>query len=202
MPTPIEEASMTTSGLMKLMNASKSRRSNARNAAIISSTGSVGAGCSDISLRPFLDKPFGGSTRLIDVVVAGATHDHAAHPCVDLRDPVSNVTLAACRAALLDEDAERDAAAEVENLLYVDLELLVRADPVLQEATDRGHALQANAQRHHLPHGIGSVEARHRVKVGQVPQSLKPFAPSLYQVGGRGLFGHDPPSIPLTTSRW
>src|SRR5271165_5089095 len=73
------------------------------------------------TIGPLLCEAFGGSTSLVDVLVAGDPDNHALHPCGDLRDAVPNMTRAACRTSPLDEDANDDSVAETEDLLHVEL---------------------------------------------------------------------------------
>jgi len=78
------------------------------------------------AISPLLREAFGCSTGLVDVLVARDPHYFAVSPCVNLRDSLSNVTRAAHRTAVHRKDAERDSVAEVDNLLRVNLELIVR----------------------------------------------------------------------------
>src|SRR5271169_5725119 len=105
----MEEASRTTSGLMNLMYASRSWRFHARSAAIRSSTGSGGGGCSDISLRPLLRQAFGGSTSVVDVEVGRHATDQAVVPHADRGFAPSYVLLAASRAGSLVDHGKGDA---------------------------------------------------------------------------------------------
>src|SRR5947209_13887227 len=90
---------------------------------------------------------------------------------------------------------ERDPVAQVEDLLWLDPILLISAGPVLKEATNRRHTLEAGTHAHRLQDGIGSDEARELVKAAAI-HGLKQFARD--QVGGRrALLGHRPVSITL-----
>src|ERR1700752_3921542 len=76
-----------------------------------------------------LSKAFAGSTGLVDVGVIGDARDQAVRPHVD--------------AGIADGDlAERDSAAELHHLFEVNLDLVVRAKPVLHESSDRGAAAE------------------------------------------------------------
>src|SRR5271165_5879271 len=198
----MEEASRTTSGLIKLMNASKSRRSNVRNAAIRSSTGSGCPGCSDISLRPCLGEAFGGNTSLADVGARHDAHAHARFPNERKGQRFMHSARAPGRAAMKADHRKHHPIAEVPALQNLLLVLLESADPIFKEAADRRRSLVGAKRRLRcIPDCIGGVDAHRSVEVTATVR-LVGLPRKLHQVGGRGLLGHLPASIPLTTSRW
>src|SRR5206468_2467007 len=111
-------------------------------------------------LTPLLGKPFGGSTGLIDVAVAGRSHNHVLRPHEDPCLSQPNVAGASSRAGVVAEDGKDDSVAEIENLLWLDRELLVSADPLLKKATNRCGALKgADTPGGCVPYTIATVEA-------------------------------------------
>ena len=93
------------------------------------------------------------------------------------------------------DQGKHHAVAKVVSLLQLDPILLVAANPIFIEVTDRGLALEGATHARRLPDGVRSVEAHNRVKVAAI-HSLKEAIHKLDQFGGRGLLGHQAVSIP------
>src|SRR5688572_27371667 len=107
----------------------------------------------------------------------------------------ATVTGATGRNTLLDDHGEHNPTAEVADVLKLELQFLVRAEPVLEEAANRHAPLEGIPCAHPpLKDCIGSVEADHRVQVAPVC-GLEGNAREFNKVGGRGLLGHDSVSI-------
>src|SRR6266571_7734045 len=87
-------------------------------------------------------------------------------------------------------DAEDDAVAEVNNLLYVISMLPVGAPPVFKEGANRHLALvYPQPHRRHVPHRIRTVIAHDGINI-PTTTSIEAAAGALNQVGGRGLVRH------------
>src|SRR2546423_7211786 len=84
-------------------------------------------------LAPFLGEAFGGSTGLVDVGDR-KTRDQASHPEEDPSLALSKATGAANQTTVLNDHGKHNPIAEVADFLEPDLQLLVRAKPVLKEA--------------------------------------------------------------------
>src|SRR5207245_9638519 len=95
-------------------------------------------------LPPLLGEAFGGSTGLVDVRlgVDGDLDYQAVLPQERPTVPLLDIALAADQTVVRVEDVEGEAIAEVENLLRVELHLVVRREPVLQEGAERRHAIE------------------------------------------------------------
>src|SRR5205814_2353374 len=93
-------------------------------------------------LPPFLGEAFGGSTGLVDVAIAGRSHDNVLRPYEDACLAQPNPARASGRTGAVTEHGKNDSAAEIENLFGLDLKLLVRADPVFKEAADHRPTLE------------------------------------------------------------
>ncbi len=64
-----------------------------------------------------------------------------------------------------------------------------------RETTKSSPSATISSQRRHIPDGIGTEQARHVIEVTAVGR-LGAAAHQLQRVGGRGLLGHPPSSIP------
>jgi hypothetical protein len=94
--------------------------------------------------------------------------------------------------------SEPDPVAEVEGFLHLDLELLVRADPVLtMGANCRQGLVGTKPYGRVVPYGVGTKDAYGPVQVTAI-HSFNVPAHKLDEVGGCGLFSHRSVSIPLT----
>src|SRR2546422_7634236 len=139
--SPNARPSRTASTAKLLITASISRRFAASNCLRTSSTRSWVVD-SDIGLRPLLGEAFGGNTGLIDVAIAGRSHDNVLRPYEDACLAQPNPARASGRTGAVTEDGKNDSAAEIENLFGLDLKLLVRAEPVFKEAADHRPTLE------------------------------------------------------------
>jgi hypothetical protein len=144
-------------------------------------------------LPPFLGEPFGGGAGLVEVG-NGKARDQTSHPDVDPSLSLPNVTGGASRPSLLEDHSKHNSVAEVVDLLKLELQFLIHAEPALNEGTNRGLAFEDVPQRPPLKDRIHSKAAHHRIDITAIP-SLKLPAHKLNQVGGRGLLGHRPPSM-------
>ena len=152
-------------------------------------------------LPPFLCEAFGGSTGLVDVGVHRLPHDHAVRQHGDTREAHLDVSATPNEAALLDDHDKHDPVAQVENLLWLDPELLISAVKSSKKPRIAADSLEAGTHPHRLQDCVGRVEAHRRVKVTTI-RSLKRFPRKLHQVGGRGLLSHRPPSIQVFVVRF
>src|SRR5205823_10795849 len=118
-------------------------------------------------LPPRLGKPFGGSPGPLYVSAVRNPHYRAPRPDANLRLTHSNFAPAADQPGVLDDHSKRDSAPEVENLLCLDVILLISSEPILEEAANRGPALE-HAQLSDVPHSIGGVDAHRRGNVAPV----------------------------------
>src|SRR5437899_3948722 len=86
-------------------------------------------------LPPFLGKPFGGSTGLVDVLVRRSPSNAAPDPYENegpgFRHPSSRC--AARQTRQLVDDCEDNAVAEIANLPWLDLILVIGAHPLREE---------------------------------------------------------------------
>jgi hypothetical protein len=110
------------------------------------------------------------------------------------------VTGATHRNALLDDHSEHNPVAEVADILELELQFLVRAEPVLERAADRRSPFEGSPHRPPRKDRIGSEEPDHRVQVAPVC-GLEGAAHTLNQVKGRGLLGHRLAQYPATSAR-
>src|ERR1700730_10798229 len=161
--TPRGDASKTASGAKRPSTASRSPRFAASSCLSESSTRSGVGGSLGIAL-PFLGKAFGGSTGLVDVVGRKA-RDQASHPDEDPSLALSKVTGAASRTSVLSDHGKHNSIAEVADFLKPDLQLLVRAKPVLKEAANGRPPLEDGPHRPPLKDGIRSEAACHAVEI-------------------------------------
>ena len=92
-------------------------------------------------MPPFLGEAFGGCAGLVDLGDR-KTRDQASHPEEDPSLALSKVTGAANRTPILDDHGKHNPIAEVADFLKPELQLLVRAEPVLKEAANRRSALE------------------------------------------------------------
>src|SRR5271167_126654 len=145
-------------------------------------------------LPPFLGNAFGGSTGLVDLGGRKAC-DQASHPDDDPSLALSKVTGAASRATVLNDHGKHNPIAEVADFLKPELQLLVRAKPVLKEAANGRPPLEVVPQRPSVEGRIFGEAAGHRVEITAI-RSLKRPAHKLDQVGGRGLLGHHAAKYP------
>src|SRR5437763_1514826 len=147
-------------------------------------------------------KAFGCCAGLVDVAIVREANDQAVYPFADERVAQPHLTAAPDRTGFLGHDGKADPVAEVKLLLRLDLELLVAGVPVFPKAADRNVTLEGaqSAQPRHVPDGIGRVAAQYHVKVPAI-SSGEQAPPKLDQIGGRGLLGHRPSSIPLLDLR-
>jgi hypothetical protein len=107
---------------------------------------------------------------------------------------LSKVTGAASRATILSDHGKHNPIAEVADFLKPELQLLVRAKPVLKEAANGSPSLEAVPQRPPVEGRIFGEAAGYSVEITAI-RSLKRPAHKLDRVGGRGLLGHRPASI-------
>src|SRR4051794_20980574 len=149
-------------------------------------------------LPPFRGEAFGVSAGLVDVGfgVVGETGDQAINPYRHPPLALLHVAANADGPALLGDDCEHHAVAEMDRLLSHPRHLLVGAPPVFGEPSDRCSSPPRAANRSRpVRHGIGSVESHQCIDVAPAG-SREGTAHKLDQVGGRGLLGHRPSSIP------
>src|SRR5207244_1396845 len=106
-----------------------------------------------------------------------------------------NVTGDASRPSLLEDHSKHNSVAEVVDLLKLELQFLIQAEPALNEGTNCRLAFEDVPQRPPLKDRIHSKAAHHRIDITAI-RSLELPAHKLHQVGGRGLVRHRPPSIP------
>jgi len=105
------------------------------------------------------------------------------------------VTGAAGRTTVLNDDGEHNPIAEVADFLEPILQLLVRAQPFLNEAANGRPPLEAVDPRPPVEGRIFGEAADHRVEITAI-QSLESPAQKLNQVGGRRLLGHHAAKYP------
>src|SRR5271163_288212 len=133
---------------------------------------------------------------LVDVVVAGHPRHSAVGPLVDRGVALVNLAGAASGAATEIVHGKDHAAADVQNLLDFNLELLVDSDPVGQKAAYRVGSLEdAHPQQGHVPDRIWTVDAQGGIEI-TIPGGFDRVARKLNQVGGCGLLGHHRVIIP------
>src|SRR3954468_11025237 len=115
--------------------------------------------------------------------------DQVAHPDEDPSLTLSKVTAAASRTTVLNDNGKHNPIAEVADFLKPELQLLVRAKPVLEEAANGRPPVEAVPQRPPVEDRIFGEAAGRRVEITAI-RGLKRPAHKLKQVGGRGLLGH------------
>ena len=123
--------------------------------------------------------------------------DQTFHPDVDPPLSLPNVTGDVSRPSFLDDHSKHNSVAEFVDLLKLELQLLIHAEPALNEATDRRSTLVVISQCPPVKDGIHSKGAHHGIEVAAI-RSLELPADKLNRVGRRGLLRHRPPSIPET----
>src|SRR3954453_20731562 len=153
-------------------------RASARSSGVVASS----------ATGPLLREAFGGSTGLVDLVDRKA-HDQASYPDEDPSLALSKVTGAARRTTVLNDHGKHNPIAEVADFLKPDLQLLVRAKPVLKEAANGRPPVEAVPQRPPVEGRIFGEAAGRRVEITAI-RSLKRPAHKLKQVGRLGLLGH------------
>ena len=136
----------------------------------------------------FPGEAFGGCTALVDLENRKAC-DRVSHPDEDPSLALSKVTAAAGRTAVLIDYGEHNPIAEVADFLEPELQLLVIAKPLFDEAANGRPPLEAVPQRPPVEGRIFGEAAGHRVEITAI-RSLKRPAHQLEQVRGRGLLGH------------
>src|SRR6202035_1759220 len=141
-----------------------------------------------------LGEAFGGGTGLVDVG-SGKARDQTLHPDVDPSLSLPNVARDASRPSLLEDHSKHNSVAEVVDLLKLELQLLIHAEPALNEGTNRRLAFEDVPQRPPLKDRIDSKAAHHRIDITAI-RGLKLPAHTLHRVGGRGLLRHLAASIP------
>src|SRR3954468_20240459 len=115
--------------------------------------------------------------------------DQVAHPDEDPSLTLSKVTAAASRTTVLNDNGKHNPIAEVADFLKPELQLLVRAKPVLEEAANGRPPVEAVPQRPPVEDRIFGEAAGRRVEITAI-RGLKRPAQERNQVGGRGLLGH------------
>jgi len=90
---------------------------------------------------PLLREAFGCSTSLVDLGDRKA-RDQASHPNEDPTLALSKVTGAANQTTVLNDHGKHKSIAEVAGFLKSDLQLLVRAKPLLKEAANGRPSLE------------------------------------------------------------
>src|SRR5207302_11005509 len=118
------------------------------------------------SLPPRLGRLLGGSTG-VAYVIGRVACDQASLPKEDppLALPKVTVTGATNRNARLDDHSKHNPVAEVADILNLELQFLVSAEPVLEEAANRRSPREGCPSRPSLKDRIRSVEAHQRVQV-------------------------------------
>jgi hypothetical protein len=96
---------------------------------------------------------------------------------------------AASRTSVLNDHSKRNPIAEVADLLKPELQLLVRAKPVLKEAANGRPSLDGGPHAPPVEGRIFGEAAGRRVEITAI-RSLKRPAHKLNQVGGHGLLSH------------
>ncbi len=142
----------------------------------------------DIAYPRSCGEAFGGSTGLVDLGDRKAC-DQASYPDEDPSLALSKVTGAASRTTVLNDHGKHNPIAEVADFLKPELQLLVRAKPVLKEAANGLPPLEVVPQRPPVEGRIFGEAAGRRVEITTIC-SLKRPAQKLNQVGGRGLLRH------------
>jgi len=107
----------------------------------------------------------------------------------------SKVTGAASRTSVLNDHGKHNPVAEVADFLKPELQLLVRAKPVLKEAANGRPTLDGGPHAPAVEGRILGEAAGHGVEITAI-RSLKRPTHKRHQVRGRGLLGHRPVSIP------
>src|SRR5271167_2939907 len=151
---------------------------------------------SSSAISPLLCEAFGGSTGLIDVGVVRECHGHAIHHLEDERIPLADEAAGSSRTTFLAVDDEDDSVSKIGANLHLHLELLEGVVPAFPELTKRYCAINSARDPLGPPlvDGVGSKEARYRVKV-PARKGLETTAYKLHRVRGRGLLGHRSVSI-------
>jgi len=141
-------------------------------------------------LPPLLREAFGGSTSLVDAEIDRNPCDLALTRENDPPSLLLDVTAAVCQATVFADSREHHAVAEVEHLLHIQMQIGPYPEPILDPASDRGHALEGPQPLvREVPDRIGSMEAHDRVNVMAIP-GVKRLSHKLDRVGGRGLLRH------------
>jgi hypothetical protein len=91
------------------------------------------------------------------------------HPDVDPSLSLPNVTGGAGRPSLLEDHSKHNSVAEVVDLLELELQFLIHAEPALNEGANRRLAFQDVPQRPPLEDRIRSKGAHHRVDITAIP---------------------------------
>jgi hypothetical protein len=87
-------------------------------------------------LRLFLGEAFGGSSALVDIVVARPSNDQAVNPHMDQPMPRVDTGLAPDWATILSDDTKGDPVTQVNSVLQLERQIFKRAEIVLQERAD------------------------------------------------------------------
>src|SRR5271169_1982952 len=117
-----------------------------------------------IVLTPLLGEAFSGSTSLVDVRVGRRAHSKPSLPLVDERAPLPDFASAAQWMTPHHVDGEQDFAAEVSELLNLNLETLKVATELFHESANRRNALEGLAPLH-LPHRVSGKEPHGSVEI-------------------------------------
>ncbi len=141
-----------------------------------------------IAYPPLLRQAFGGSTGLVDLGDRKAC-DQASYPDEYPSLALSKVTGAASRTTVLNDHGKHNPIAEVADFLEPELQLLVHAKPVLEEAANGRPPLEVVPQRPPVEGRIFGEAAGRRVEITTIC-SLKRPAHELNRIGDRGLLRH------------
>src|ERR1700726_2634217 len=87
-------------------------------------------------LRPILGEALGGGTGLVDLG-DGNAGDQTSHPDVDPSLSLPNVTGDTSRPGLLEDHSKHNSVAEVVDLLKLELQFGIHAEPAVKEGTNR-----------------------------------------------------------------
>ncbi len=104
------------------------------------------------------------------------------HPDEDPSLALSKVTGAASRTTVLNDHGKHNPIAEIADFLKPELQLLVRAKPILKEAANGRPALEDVPERPPLKDSIRSEAAGRRVEITTI-RSLKRPAQKLNRIG-------------------
>src|SRR5438067_13077324 len=132
-------------------------------------------------LPPFRSEAFGGSAGLVDVG-SGKARDQTCHPDVDPSLSLLNVTGDASRPSLLEDHSKHNSVAEVVDLLKLELQFLIQAEPALNEGTNCRLAFEDVAQRPPLKDRIHSKADHHSIDITAIPRLILPAR--THQLGG------------------
>ena len=89
--------------------------------------------------------------------------DQTFHPDVDPPLSLPNVTGDVSRPSFLDDHSKHNSVAEFVDLLKLELQLLIHAEPALNEATDRRSTLEVVSKRPPVKDRIWGEEPHHGV---------------------------------------